>query len=177
MPVTTTDHNKKRKISSEMPSSVLQIKKLSDRAIIPTRGSALAAGYDIYGIEDVVIKAHDRAIVKTDIALAIPAHCYGRIAGRSGLATKHGIQPGAGVIDADYRGPLGILLFNHSGDDFQVKAGDRICQMVIEQIITPEVVAVEELDDTERGQNGFGSTGGFGAATTVTETIIVEKME
>ncbi|KAK9368658.1 dUTPase-like protein [Lipomyces kononenkoae] len=141
---------------------VLQVKLLSDKAKVPTRGSALAAGYDIYGVEDYLIKAQDRGIIETDIAVAIPAGYYGRIAPRSGLATKHGLQTGAGVVDADYRGPLKILLFNHSNEDFQVHAGDRIAQMVIEKIITPEVVAVPELDNTERGSNGFGSTGGFG---------------
>ncbi|KAK9478746.1 Deoxyuridine 5'-triphosphate nucleotidohydrolase [Lipomyces japonicus] len=139
----------------------LQVKFLSDKAKLPTRGSEHAAGYDIYGIEDVLIKSHDRAVVNTDIAIAVPVGTYARVAPRSGLATKHGIQTGAGVIDADYRGHVRILLFNHSGEDFQVRAGDRIAQIVIERIITPPVVHVNELSQTIRGENGFGSTGGF----------------
>ncbi|KAK9324417.1 dUTPase-like protein [Lipomyces orientalis] len=172
----TESSNKKRKlVDSDL---VLQVKLLSDKAKAPTRGSALAAGYDIYGVEDVLIKAQDRAMIATDIAVAIPAGHYGRIAPRSGLATKHGIQTGAGVIDADYRGPLKMLLFNQSNQDFQVHAGDRIAQMVIEKIITPEVVTVAELDETDRGANGFGSTGGFGdKQVNVVEDTVMEEAE
>lgn len=78
---------------------------------------------------------------------------------RSGLALKHAIDVGAGVIDADYRGPVGVILFNHSDVDFEVKAGDRIAQMILEKIITPEVMEVKDLDSTLRGEAGFGSTG------------------
>ena len=78
---------------------------------------------------------------------------------RSGLALKHSIDVGAGVIDADYRGPVGVILFNHSDADFAVKPGDRIAQMIIEVIATPEVAEVEDLDATVRGEGGFGSTG------------------
>ncbi|KAK9241351.1 dUTPase-like protein [Lipomyces kononenkoae] len=183
---------KKRKLvdsedKTEIPSlpaavsstPVLQVKLLSDKAKVPTRGSALAAGYDIYGVEDYLIKAQDRGVIETDIAVAVPAGYYGRIAPRSGLATKHGLQTGAGVVDADYRGPLKILLFNHSNKDFQVHAGDRLAQMVIEKIITPEVVAVAELDETERGSNGFGSTGGFGGqpAKAAEDAVMKEPKE
>lgn len=75
------------------------------------------------------------------------------------MALKHAIDVGAGVIDADYRGPVGVILFNHSDVDFEVKAGDRIAQMILEKIITPEVMEVEDLDSTLRGEAGFGSTG------------------
>ena len=81
------------------------------------------------------------------------------VAPRSGLAWKHSIDVGAGVIDADYRGSVGVILFNHSDVDFEVKLGDRIAQLIIEKIITPEVMEVEDLDCTERGVGGFGSTG------------------
>ena len=81
------------------------------------------------------------------------------VAPRSGLAWKHSIDVGAGVIDADYRGPVGVILFNHSEFDFEVKEGDRIAQLIIENIITPEVMEVEDLDSTVRGTGGFGSTG------------------
>ena len=87
----------------------------------------------------------------------------GRVAPRSGLASKHSIATGAGVIDADYRGPVKVLLFNHGEADFEVKEGDRIAQLVLERIFTPDVVEVAELDATVRGAGGFGSTGGFGA--------------
>lgn len=83
----------------------------------------------------------------------------GLVAPRSGLAWKHSIDVGAGVIDADYRGPIGVILFNHSDVDFEVKPGDRIAQVIIERIMTPEVVEVLDLDSTVRGDGGFGSTG------------------
>lgn len=75
------------------------------------------------------------------------------------MAWKHSIDVGAGVIDADYRGPVGVILFNYSDVDFEVKAGDRIAQLIIEQIVTPEVTEVDDLDLTVRGAGGFGSTG------------------
>ncbi|SPO45473.1 probable dUTP pyrophosphatase [Moesziomyces antarcticus] len=134
-------------------------------AKLPTRGSASAAGYDLYASEAVVIPRGGRKVVQTGICLAIPEGHYGRVAPRSGLASKHGIDTGAGVIDADYRGLLGVLLFNLGDADFTVNEGDRIAQLIIEKIATPEVEEVESLDDTIRGAGGFGSTGGFGSKT------------
>jgi dUTP pyrophosphatase len=87
----------------------------------------------------------------------------GRVAPRSGLAAKHSIDVGAGVIDYDYRGPVKVILFNLSDADFAIKQGDRIAQLVLERIHTPDVVVVEKLADTVRGAGGFGSTGGFSA--------------
>lgn len=98
-------------------------------------------------------------MVDTDLAIAVPAGTYGRVAPRSGLASKHFIDTGAGVIDADYRGMVKVLLFNHGESDYQVKEGDRVAQLVIERIYTPEVVEVEELETSVRGAGGFGSTG------------------
>lgn len=85
----------------------------------------------------------------------------GRVAPRSGLAAKHSIDTGAGVIDADYRGEVKVILFNFSDTDFAIKEGDRIAQLVIERIYTPDVVVVEKLETSVRGAGGFGSTGGF----------------
>jgi dUTP pyrophosphatase len=93
------------------------------------------------------------------LAIAIPEGHYGRIAPRSGLAVKNFIDVGAGVIDMDYRGPVGVVLFNHSGDDFHIKQGDRIAQLIIEKISNPQIVEVDDLDATARGAGGFGSTG------------------
>ncbi|KAI1334761.1 deoxyuridine 5'-triphosphate nucleotidohydrolase [Xylariaceae sp. FL0016] len=140
-------------------SPPLMIKKLSDKAKLPTRGSAFAAGYDIYAAKETVIPARGKALVDTDIAIAVPAGTYGRIAPRSGLASKHFIDTGAGVIDADYRGQVKVLLFNHADTDFSVAEGDRVAQLVIERIYTPEVREVAELDASVRGAGGFGSTG------------------
>ena len=90
-------------------------------------------------------------VVKTGISIAVPEGCYGRIAPRSGLAVKKFIDVGAGVIDADYRGEVGVVLFNHSEEDFKVKPGDRIAQLILEKIDTPQVKEVEELPDTTHG--------------------------
>ncbi|TKY89241.1 hypothetical protein EX895_001772 [Sporisorium graminicola] len=138
-------------------------------AKLPTRGSALAAGYDLYSAEKIVLPRGGRKVVQTGICLAIPTGHYGRVAPRSGLASKHGIDTGAGVIDEDYRGLLGVLLFNFGDSDFTINEGDRIAQLIIEKISTPEVQEVESLDETLRGAGGFGSTGGFGAAASAAD--------
>ncbi|KAJ3552917.1 hypothetical protein NM688_g3897 [Phlebia brevispora] len=145
------------------PIAKLLIKKHSDRARVPTRGSALAAGYDLYSAEHKTIPAHGKALVDTQLSIAVPAGTYGRVAPRSGLASKFMIDTGAGVVDADYRGIVFVLLYNLSDKDFEVKEGDRVAQLILERIYTPDVMEVEELDETPRGANGFGSTGGHGA--------------
>ncbi|EXJ81616.1 dUTP pyrophosphatase [Capronia coronata CBS 617.96] len=137
----------------------LLIKKLSPDATTPTRGSAFAAGYDLYASKPITIPSRGKALVSTDLAIATPEGTYGRVAPRSGLASKHFIDTGAGVIDADYRGEVKVLLFNHSEVDFEVKKGDRIAQLVLERIYTPEIVEVESLEESVRGAGGFGSTG------------------
>lgn len=137
----------------------LLVKKLSPHAKTPTRGSAFAAGYDIYSAKECRIPKRGKGLVDTDISIAVGEGCYGRIAPRSGLAVKHFIDTGAGVIDSDYRGQVKVLLFNHSEVDFEIKEGDRIAQLVIERIYTPEVVVVDELGESVRGAGGFGSTG------------------
>uniref|UniRef100_A0A7N0TXQ6 Deoxyuridine 5'-triphosphate nucleotidohydrolase n=1 Tax=Kalanchoe fedtschenkoi TaxID=63787 RepID=A0A7N0TXQ6_KALFE len=136
-----------------------KVKKLSEKAVLPTRASPLSAGYDLSSAVEAKIPARGKALVPTDLSIAIPEGTYARIAPRSGLAWKHAIDVGAGVIDADYRGPVGVILFNHSDVEFEVKEGDRIAQLILEKILTPEVVEVEDLDDTVRGAGGFGSTG------------------
>lgn len=144
-------------------STTLQVELLSENAKAPTKGSAFAAGHDLYSAADTVILARGRALVPTDIKISVPAGTYGRVAPRSGLAYKHGIDTLAGVIDADYRGPVGVILANLSDGDFEIKKHDRIAQLVIEKIVMAEVAVVEKLEDTVRGAGGFGSTGGFGA--------------
>ncbi|KAK1366400.1 Deoxyuridine 5'-triphosphate nucleotidohydrolase [Heracleum sosnowskyi] len=151
-------------ITSEFKESnqnvpILRVKKLSDKAVIPSRGSPLSAGYDLSSAKETVIPARGKALVPTDLSIAIPEGTYGRIAPRSGLTWKHSIDVGAGVIDGDYRGPVGVILFNHSDVEFQVNVGDRIGQLIIEKIMTPDVTEVDDLDDTVRGVGGFGSTG------------------
>ncbi|KAL2433772.1 Deoxyuridine 5'-triphosphate nucleotidohydrolase [Exophiala dermatitidis] len=143
--------------SSSQPP--LLVKKLSPDATTPTRGSAFAAGYDLYASKPTTVPARGKTLVSTDLAIATPEGTYGRVAPRSGLASKHFIDTGAGVIDADYRGEVKVLLFNHSDVDFQVNKGDRIAQLVLERIYTPEIVEVENLEESVRGAGGFGSTG------------------
>ncbi|KAI4307747.1 hypothetical protein L6164_030899 [Bauhinia variegata] len=146
----------------EAPQSLaplLKVKKLSEKAVLPSRASALSAGHDLSSAVETVVPARGKALVPTDLSISIPEGTYARIAPRSGLAWKHSIDVGAGVIDADYRGPVGVILFNYSDADFDVKVGDRIAQLIIERIMTPEVVEVEDLDSTGRGEGGFGSTG------------------
>lgn len=141
------------------------------------RGSKLAAGYDLSAAHECVIPARGKAIVKTDLAIACPEGTYGRIAPRSGLAAKNFIDTGAGVIDADYRGPVGVVLFNHAETDFAVKRGDRVAQLVLERIVTPDVVQVEDLDESERGAGGFGSTGVAGAPPAKPDTPVPTEGE
>ncbi|KAM0836539.1 hypothetical protein ACQ4PT_062265 [Festuca glaucescens] len=148
--------------ASPSPSPpLLKVKRLSPNAVLPSRGSAHAAGYDLSSAVKAVIPARGRALVATDlsVAVAVPEGTYARIAPPSGLAWKHGIDVGAGVVDADYRGPVGVLLFNHSDADFAVRPGDRVAQMVVERVAAPEVAEVDDLDATVRGDGGFGSTG------------------
>lgn len=95
----------------------------------------------------------------TDIQIELPSGCYGRVAPRSGLAAKNFIDVGAGVIDEDYRGNVGVVLFNHAAVPFEIKKGDRIAQLICEQIFYPTIEEVETLSITERGAGGFGSTG------------------
>lgn len=140
-------------------SDVLEFKRLSEHATQPTRGSPESAGLDLYSAEDVEVPARGRAVAKTDIAIAVPYGCYGRVAPRSGLAVKQFVDVGAGVVDSDYRGNVGVVLFNFNTEPFQVKRGDRIAQLIIERIAMPELREVAELGDTKRGAGGFGSTG------------------
>ena len=137
----------------------MEILRLSTLAKIPTRGSAGAAGYDLSSTENVCVYPGKRALISTGIAVKLPQGVYGRVAPRSGLAVKNGIQVGAGVVDADYQGEVKVLLFNHGDMQFNVNVGDRIAQLICERYEAPEVIIVTSLDDTSRGEGGFGSTG------------------
>lgn len=139
----------------------LRFVKMTDNAFMPTKGSKRAAGYDLYSAYDYSIEPMSNALVKTDLQIQIPEGCYGRVAPRSGLALKHFIDVGAGVVDEDYRGNLGVVLFNFGKEDFKITKGDRVAQLICEKIEYPELEEVENLDTTNRGDSGFGSTGGF----------------
>merc|ERR1719486_411636 len=140
----------------------LRVYKLSENAVLPTRGSDGAAGYDLSAAKAVTVAPHGKAIIPTDLAMAIPAGCYGRIAPRSSMAWKKHTDVGAGVVDMDYRGPVGVVLFNLGSEPVEIQRGDRVAQLVLERIATPAVVEVADadgLDATARGAGGFGSTG------------------
>lgn len=141
---------------------MIGFQKLCEEAVIPRRGSAGAVGYDISSVADEVIPPNKRAIIPTGIRLVIPAGHYIRVAPRSGLAAKKGISILAGVIDPDYTGEVKVILMNHGDEEFVIRSGDRIAQLVLERCSTPlsyEIPMEREVQETERGANGFGSTG------------------
>lgn len=143
----------------ETQSGVLKFKKLDSNATLPVRGSSMSAGLDICSIEDVTIGPKQRTLVRTGLAVAIPEGHYGRLAPRSGLATRNGLDVLAGVIDSDYRGEIGCLLYNTSDETIHLPSRNKICQLIIEKITTPTAVWAEDLTETARGVGGFGSTG------------------
>ena len=142
-----------------MSDGVLPFMKLGPLARSPTRGSAASAGLDLYAAESVSVPPSGRVCVKTDIAMEIPFGYYGRIAARSGLALARGVAVGGGVVDSDYRGNIGVILFNLGEQAFEIAAGDRIAQLIIEKIVSLSPVCVQELASSDRGVGGFGSTG------------------
>lgn len=138
----------------------IHIKLLSDLAKTPTQGTQFSAGYDLYAAEEVVVPRLGRKLIKTNVSMAIPMNHYGRIAPRSGLAYKNGIDVLAGVIDSDYRGDIGVILYNTDNNlDFTVKVGDKIAQIIIESCSTINFVKTENLPATKRGEGGYGHTG------------------
>jgi dUTP pyrophosphatase len=137
----------------------MSVKLLNPDATVPTRGSDEAAGYDLYSLYPLKINPCERVVVSTGIAMKIPVGTYGRVAPRSGLALKNGIDVLAGVIDADYRGEIKVILINHDSKVVEFPAQSKIAQLIFEKIETPELEVVENLDDTNRGEGGFGSTG------------------
>lgn len=136
----------------------IPIKKLTSLAKTPTRGSDFAAGYDLYSTEDYILKPLERKLFKTHISIAIPNGLYGRIAPRSGLAYKDGIDTMAGVIDEDYRGDVGVILINLGQNDKEIKTGDKIAQIIFEHYNTATFADAVELPASVRSDGGFGST-------------------
>ena len=134
--------------------------KLSDKACTPVRATCLAAGYDLASTSTGVIAPGGRLLISTGIALSLPSNTYARIAGRSGLALKHGICVGAGVIDADFRGEVKCLLFNHGDQPFYISSGKKIAQLIVTPVCHPVFIetTVDNMEMTDRGSRGFGST-------------------
>lgn len=138
----------------------IQFRKLHHLARTPSRANDTDAGSDLFAIEDKVIAPLHRQLIRTGISISMPESVYGRIAPRSGLAFKHGIDVLAGVIDPGYTGEIGVVLFNTDADrEYQISSGDRIAQIIFEPFHKPLFIEVEELHNSDRGQGGFGSTG------------------
>ena len=141
----------------------VRIKKLDENATIPTYGSEFAAGADLYACtgETVSINPHETKLIYTGIAMEIPTGYAGLIYARSGIALKRGLAPAnkVGVVDSDYRGEIMVALHNHSEAVQTIDNGERIAQLVIAPYVTADFILSDELDDTDRGEGGFGSTG------------------
>ena len=152
-----------------MNEVLVEVKKLKENAKLPVFGTEESAAgdlcacidTDIFGTNQVIIHPGDTRKISTGIAMAIPSGYAGKIYSRSGLSSKYGIAPATkvSVIDSDYRGEIFVALHNHSKEAYTVRNGDRIAQMTIESVPKVKYVEVDELDDTERGEGGFGSTG------------------
>ncbi|MBO5129638.1 MAG: dUTP diphosphatase [Oscillospiraceae bacterium] len=143
--------------------SKITVKKLRDNALIPTYGTAEAAGADLYACLEaaVTIEPGQTAFIPTGLAMEIPVGYAGLVHARSGLACKRDLAPAnkVGVIDSDYRGEVTVALHNHGVEDRTVTGGERIAQLLIVPVLQPAFEEVQELSDTDRGQGGFGSTG------------------
>lgn len=143
----------------------VKIKKLDPNATIPTSGSAFAAGYDLYaclsGDGEVTIPAHHTVMVPTGIAVELPEGTFGGVFARSGLASREGLRPAncVGVVDSDYRGELKVPMVNLGAEAYTIQPGERVAQLCIAPVYTAAFVQADALDETARGEGGFGSTG------------------
>lgn len=137
----------------------IQIKKNDSDAIIPQYTIEGDAGLELYSLEDISLHSDERVIAKTGVSMKIPNGYVGLIWDKSGIAAKGGIKTMGGVIDSNYRGDVGVILKNLSDKAYEIKKGDKIAQMLIQKVECPTIEEVDELDETERGGGGFGSTG------------------
>ena len=141
----------------------INIKRLTETAMLPDRGSAYAAGYDLFADvnESVEIQPHETKMIGTGLAMEIPEGYFGGIFARSGLSSKEGLRPAncVGVVDADYRGEVKVALHNDGETVREIKAGQKIAQLVVVPFLGVEFDEVQELSETVRGVGGFGSTG------------------
>ena len=139
-------------------ATAIQLMKMAAKARLPSRGSRFSSGHDLYALEDVLIQARGQKLIGTGIAIGILQGTYARIASRSGLAYKESIGIGRGVIDADYTGEVKVIMINHGKKGYHIQEGDRIAQMIIEKIDMSDMMEVDNLQITDRGNKGFGST-------------------
>ena len=137
----------------------LKIKLVNNRAKIPTRGSRDAAGFDLYSVEEKILKPGERATVDFGLQIELPRGYFGQICGRSGLARNSGIITGGGIIDNDYRGNIMVILINTSNEAMKIEIGSRVAQLLCVPYLIPVIEEVTSLSCTERNDSGFGSSG------------------
>jgi dUTP pyrophosphatase len=137
----------------------VNVLKCNENAIVPKRGSEYSAGSDLHSLLDYVIEPKSRCLISTGLKIQFPNNVYGRIAPRSGLALKYGIDVMAGVIDPDYTGEIKVILYNTNDIKFEVQKDDRIAQIIFESFKYPSFTLVNEIVETHRSSGGFGSTG------------------
>ncbi|ACD24414.1 MULTISPECIES: dUTP diphosphatase [Clostridium] len=144
-----------------MEKYILKIKKINEKAVVPNYAHEGDAGLDLYSVEELLLEAGERALIHTGIQIELPKNTEAQIRPRSGLALKHGITTlnSPGTIDEGYRGEIGVILINHSRECFKIEEGMKIAQMVIKPIINVQIEEANELSDSERKANGFGSSG------------------
>jgi len=137
----------------------VNVLKIHENAFLPKQGSVSSAGSDLYSVENCTLLPLTRRLIPTGLKMQFPSNVYGRIAPRSGLAFKNGIDVMAGVIDPDYTGEIKVLLYNNSNEPFEIKSGERIAQIIFESFKQPLFNEVKQIQETERSTGGFGSTG------------------
>lgn len=139
----------------------VKLQRISEDAIVPDRAYSDAAGFDLYSIEQAILPPGGRRLIRTGWNIQLPPGTEGQVRPRSGLALKHGITVlnSPGTIDADYRGEIGVVLINHGSEPFQVEKGSKIAQLVFATVAPACVEVVDELEDSQRGARGYGSTG------------------
>ena len=144
-----------------MENYILKIRKVEDKAIIPSYAHEGDAGLDLYAVNELILKSGERGLVHTGIQIELPRNTEAQIRPRSGLALKNGITTlnSPGTIDEGYRGEIGVILINHSSEEFKVEQGMKIAQMVIKPVLKVDIIETLELSDSERSENGFGSSG------------------
>ena len=137
----------------------VRIKKLNEEAKLPEYAHQGDAGMDVFGLEEVVLQPGERAIVPTGVAMAVPEGHVALVWDKSGRAVKEGLTTMAGVIDSGYRGEVGIVMLNTSQEAVTIEKHQKVAQILIQPVVSPQLQEVEDLDDTSRGEGGFGSTG------------------
>lgn len=140
---------------------MIKIMKIDPDAILPSKAHPTDAGYDLYAVQTLTIQPGESALVGTGIAMALPTATEAQVRPRSGIALKHQVTVlnAPGTIDADYRGEVKVILINHGRVSFQIEKGMKIAQMVIAPVLATQLSEASSLDDTQRGEGGFGSSG------------------